>query len=209
MTYPDPPPAELAAFLAALRQHENGGSYAWREDYASSGHFGAYQIGRPEWAAWSALAGVNPADHSPAAQDRVAAGQAARYYRQFGTWRGVAIAWYGGPNRAAQDAARPGSVDNLGNPPMKVYVADIMAGMAGRGASAPQPITFPSVPGVPDPGDAVDAAAALARLVNMATSWDTLRRLLLVAAGAGMIALGFVLLGGDTPLATITATLGK
>ena len=69
----DPDPAELAKFMAIIRQHENGGSYEWREDFKSSGHFGAYQIGRTEWAAWSAAAGVNPADHSPAAQDKVAA----------------------------------------------------------------------------------------------------------------------------------------
>lgn len=220
----EPNPAELAAFMAAVRQHENGGSYAWTEDYRASGHFGAYQIGRREWAAWTAGAGVNPADHSPAAQDRVAAWQMTNYYRQFGTWRAVAVAWYGGPARGAMEARAPGSADAIGSPPIGQYADAIVSAMgrqnAAGGVDVPCPPYVPGPLGLPIPnplcpgggtvevptspgdvaedvGNLADQLRGLARFVAMLTSWDTWRRVLLTVGGAGLVALGLAIATGD------------
>lgn len=216
----DPSPSELAAYMAAVRQHENRGSYAWTEDYARSGHHGAYQIGTTEWLAWSAAAGVNPADHSPAAQDRVAAHQMTAYYRQFGSFRGVTIAWYGGPGRAAADVRSPGSVDHIGSPTIGQYVADInrllAAGNLGTSptsAGAPQGAASWNLPGtdwhVPGTGSgsgvpgaglvtgATDALGTLGNLFSLLSDWDTWRRLLLVLGGAGLVLGGLSLAGVD------------
>lgn len=204
----DPNPAELAKFMALVRQHENGGEYVWREDFNSSGHFGAYQIGRTEWLAWCAAAGVNPLDHSPEAQDKVAALQMSNYYRQFGSWELVAAAWFGGPGAAAKEKRNPGSVRGRGDGGTTIgaYMDFITAGMAGpmpAGAKGdidiPGPIDIPtSLPGT-DLVPGLSQLAALAEFTQLLLDPSSWLRLTMVIAGGGLVVIGAVLIVSDLP----------
>lgn len=107
---------ELNTFMAAMRQMETRsfeGRYLQRGPvitdpesvYYGQRALGAYQIMPGNWPAWAAEAGIPGADwRSPAAQDAVARHKFTQYYRQFGDWRLVAIAWFAGPSRAARAA---------------------------------------------------------------------------------------------------------
>lgn len=87
----------LAQFMAGLRQVEHSGSYDWSPN--SIGARGAYQF--MSYEAWAQEAGVNPNDHSPQAQDTVAAFKLRQYLRAYhGDWGMVAAAWFGGPGGA-------------------------------------------------------------------------------------------------------------
>ncbi len=124
----------VEAFLSATRQHESGGNYQIRNQSGLSNAAGAYQfIG----STWRGLGGstASAADASPAEQDRIARAYALQLFRQFHSWRLVAIAWYGGPGIAQQVAAGsdPGAPDQQGG-----YLAygDTIAGMMARGEGA-------------------------------------------------------------------------
>lgn len=112
----------LERFMEAVRNVESSGDYQRLgpvdEDLGTAR--GAYQIMSANWATWAAQAGVAGADwRDPAAQDHVARFKMTEYYREFGSWDLVAIAWFGGPGRArtAQKqgmAALTGVRDSLG-----------------------------------------------------------------------------------------------
>lgn len=88
--------ADIDKFMAAIAGKESGGNYnATNPDSGASGKF---QIMPENWGVWSREAGLGPkAARSPANQELVAKYKMQQYYQQFGNWRDVAIAWYGGP----------------------------------------------------------------------------------------------------------------
>lgn len=100
------PEAELDRFLAALRRLESGsfeGNYRAVGVDTGKGNraLGAYQIMRSNWDGWAKEAGIPGADwRDPRAQDRVARLKVLQYYRRFGSWDLVAVAWFAGPGRA-------------------------------------------------------------------------------------------------------------
>ncbi len=89
-------------FLAGLRYVESGSIYG---DYEavneSSGAYGAYQLVPKYLDYMVSTAGFDPADISdPAVQDGVAEYWAREFYRDFGNWDLVAVAWHAGASNA-------------------------------------------------------------------------------------------------------------
>lgn len=112
----------LSQFMAGLRHVENGGSYKWTVN--SAGAHGAYQI--VDWNGWARQAGVNPNDHSPAAQDRVAAFHIQQYLKRYGgNWSMVAAAWLGGPGGAETWSSGRGDPSD-GNMSISQYVGAVL-----------------------------------------------------------------------------------
>lgn len=70
-----------SAMQSIRKNIEQGGSYEWN---GSNGYYGAYQFAPSTWYAYAAKAGVNPSDHSAAAQDAVANAYASARY---GGWQ--------------------------------------------------------------------------------------------------------------------------
>lgn len=109
-TYASPVPVDMGiegldAFMLAIGGAESGGNYnATNKD---SGAHGKYQIMPSNWPAWSREAGIPGAPQTPANQERVARFKMAQYYRQFGSWGAVAVAWYAGPGAAAAWVKNP------------------------------------------------------------------------------------------------------
>lgn len=95
---------QLPQFMAAIRQVESGNRY----DIVGTDHGsrygvarGAYQIMSGIWGGWASAAGLAGADwRDPAAQDAVARHRMTKYYEQYGDWRLVAAAWFGGEGAA-------------------------------------------------------------------------------------------------------------
>src|SRR5436190_23696705 len=84
----------LAQFMRGLRHVENGGRYNWQNN--GYGAYGAYQF--TNYGGWAQEAGVNPNNHSRAAQDAVARFKIKQYLRAYnGNFSMVAAAWFGGP----------------------------------------------------------------------------------------------------------------
>lgn len=131
-------PAGLAGdvdlFMHAVGLKESGGRYHILGPQTRYGRpRGKYQILDSNWAAWAAEAGMPGADwRDPQAQEHVARHKMLSYFRRFGSWEAVAVAWFAGPGRAAQYLADPSSVaglaDVLGTSVAR-YVRDVTAGM--------------------------------------------------------------------------------
>lgn len=91
--------SDIDAFMQAISGQESGGDpNAVNPD---SGAAGMFQIMPSNWVPWAREAGADPNDRSAANQRKVAAAKMLQYYQQFGNWRDVAIAWYGGPGAVA------------------------------------------------------------------------------------------------------------
>ncbi len=126
----DNDPGSVDAFLAATRQHESGGNYKIYNTSGESNASGAYQfIGTT----WRGMGGStqNAADASPAEQDAIARKMAMQLFDQFRSWRLVAIAWYGGPAVAQQEArgSDPGAPARQGG--YRAYGDTIVRMMSG------------------------------------------------------------------------------
>lgn len=120
----------LDAFMAAIAGKESGGKYDSRNP--SSGAFGKYQILPSNWAAWARAAGLpGDAPQTPENQEIVARNQISTYYRQFGNWRDVAIAWYAGPGRVASSFGHDASQGAY--PTIAQYADDVIARMGEFG----------------------------------------------------------------------------
>jgi TP901 family phage tail tape measure protein len=123
----------MSSFMAGVRQEEQGGRYDWNNK-GNPNYHGAYQFGEPEWRAWAKGAGVNPNDHSKAAQDEVARWRMNQLAREFhGNYARVAAAWYageGGENRWWTTGYEGGS-----NPSISAYVNSVL-GYAKRAANS-------------------------------------------------------------------------
>jgi hypothetical protein len=133
--------SQLEQFMAAIRSVESGGNYnALGPKHKTMGHArGAYQIMASNWEPWAREAGLAGADwRDPRAQDAVARHKFSQYYRQFGDWRLVAVAWFAGPGRAKKAMERGiesvgGLSDSLGTS-VSGYVSKVM-GRMGQGGS--------------------------------------------------------------------------
>lgn len=64
---------------------------------------GKYQIMETIWPGWAREAGVPNADwRDPQAQEHVARYKMSQYFKRYGRWDLVAVAWFAGPGRANQ-----------------------------------------------------------------------------------------------------------
>jgi hypothetical protein len=99
---------DLKRFMNAISAQESGGNpNVVNKD---SGAHGQFQIMPANWGPWSREAGLGKnAPRTQANQNRVARYKMAQYYKQFGSWEAVAVAWYAGPGRAAAWKKDPGS----------------------------------------------------------------------------------------------------
>lgn len=85
---------DLDAFMDALIGKESGGNpNAVNPD---SGAIGLGQIMPENWEPWAREAGADPRDFSEANQRKIIKYKLAQYYTNYGNWRDVALAWYGG-----------------------------------------------------------------------------------------------------------------
>ncbi|WP_240732074.1 D-Ala-D-Ala carboxypeptidase family metallohydrolase [Egibacter rhizosphaerae] len=142
---------EIDEFLESIAQVESGGQYHIRGPQTRHGQpLGKYQILDSNWDNWAAEAGIPGADwRDPQAQDRVAQHKMLEYYQQFGSWDGVAVAWFAGPGRAHrwnQDSSSVANIaDTLGTS-VEQYVDSVLGQMhrpspgtqAGAGRMRPQ-----------------------------------------------------------------------
>jgi hypothetical protein len=90
-------------FMGIIRKIESGGNYSVVN---SIGCRGAYQFCGNNFSAWAGQILGNPnAPMTPANQDAVARGKMLEYYKRFGSWEKVALAWHSGPGAAAGQVA--------------------------------------------------------------------------------------------------------
>lgn len=136
-------PAGLEEFMRSLGQLESGNRYDIKgpthSTYGTA--TGRFQIMSKIYPGWAREAGVNPNDWSPAAQDKVARHKMSEYYRRYGNWDLVAVAWFSGPARAdkakKQGISSVGGIkDSLGTS-VSAYVSKVRAGMKSGSGQAP------------------------------------------------------------------------
>lgn len=158
---------ELDQFMLALAALESGdrdkdgNPIAGTHDYNATGPQtatygrarGAYQIMEKIYPAWAKEVGVNPNDLSPEAQDKVARHKMSQYYRRYGRWDLVAVAWFAGPGRA--DKAAKQGIESVGG--LKDVIGTSVAkyvqkAMKVMGTGPTEPLTPRREPGVPDGG---------------------------------------------------------
>lgn len=97
---------ELEQFMEALIGKESGGSATVRNP--DSGAIGLGQIMPENWGPWAAEAGADPSDFSAENQRRIIRYKLAQYYQTYGSWRDVALVWYGGAGGRARALAGGG-----------------------------------------------------------------------------------------------------
>lgn len=132
-------------FMAVISGVESGGNYnAVNPDSGASGRF---QIMPSNWKPWATEAGLGPnAPRTPENQDRVARFKMQQYYNQFGNWGAVAVAWYAGPDDAAEWLRNPGQARFTRRqgggkyPSINDYAQKAIDGMGGAsGTTTPAP----------------------------------------------------------------------
>jgi hypothetical protein len=128
-----PEASELDRFMGALIGQESGGA----EDAvnADSGAMGLGQIMPENWGPWAAEAGADPADFSAGNQRRVIRYKLAQYYANYGNWRDVALAWYGGGGsvQAIKSGRISGNATEAGGyPSLNAYADKLLASMEGQ-----------------------------------------------------------------------------
>jgi hypothetical protein len=94
----------IDAFMNAIMGKESGGdSNAVNSD---SGASGLFQIMPENWSSWAVEAGLSAdAPQTSENQRIVARHKMLEYFKEFGNWRDVAIAWYGGPGAVGYSEA--------------------------------------------------------------------------------------------------------
>lgn len=129
---------DLAAYMRAASGEESGGNPSATN--ARTGASGTFQIIPSNWPSWAKEAGVDPGDHSAAAQEKVAGHKMQEYYDQFGSWGAVAVAWYAGPEAAKHWVQNPQSPmfnqrqgPTGAEPSINQYVSTILGQMKGAG----------------------------------------------------------------------------
>ena len=115
---------EVDRFMAALAGKESGGNP--NAVNADSGAAGTFQIMPGNWERWAREAGVDPADKSPQNQYKVARMKIMQYYREYGNWRDVAVAWYSGDVSKRYSKVRQGGGKY---PSISDYADDVIARM--------------------------------------------------------------------------------
>lgn len=125
---------QLDAFMGSLRQLESGGNYRAIGPSTKYGRAtGAYQFLDSTWGGFGGYR--RAADAPSAVQDARARQLMTQYYRQFGSWEMVAVAWHGGPG-AAQRAMRTGRITGSDvNMSTQNYARRVVSGMGGGGGS--------------------------------------------------------------------------
>lgn len=108
----------LEQFMAATRQVESGGNYGVTN---SIGAFGAYQFMPGTWQTAARMAGINPNDRSPGAQDAAARALMTSYYERYGDWRLVAAAWHAGEGNADKAKLNFDYLRSIGDSNMSTY----------------------------------------------------------------------------------------
>ena len=152
-----PAASELDRFMGALIGQESGGA----EDAvnADSGAMGLGQIMPENWGPWAAEAGADPADFSAGNQRRVIRYKLAQYYANYGNWRDVALAWYGGGGsvQAMKEGRISGNATEAGGyPSLNAYADKLLASMEGQvaqglSAGTQGGLTIQERPGLADP----------------------------------------------------------
>lgn len=123
---------QLDAFMWAIGSQESG--HNPEAENRRTGAHGTWQIMPSNWSAWAAEAGLGAnAVRSAENQERVARAKMEDYYRQFGSWDAVAVAWFAGPGRARAYLRGDRSVLDLsdGNLTVGQYVSKMRRGMEG------------------------------------------------------------------------------
>lgn len=126
----NPQGSELDQFIAALIGQESGGDPTAVN--SMTGAAGLGQIMGDNWGPWAREAGADPGDFSADNQMKVIRYQVAKYYQQFGNWRDVAYAWYGGGGAPAKIAAGEWSAtreQDGGYPSFNSYADSILSKM--------------------------------------------------------------------------------
>jgi hypothetical protein len=121
-------PDEVDAFMAAISGRESSGDPTARN--ARTGAYGEFQIMPQNWPKWAPMAGLpSNAPQTPDNQRKVAKAVMSSYYKQFGNWRDVAIAWYAGPGAAVDPRKRDRNrKQGAGNEPsINQYADQVMA----------------------------------------------------------------------------------
>jgi hypothetical protein len=130
------------AFMAAISgQESNDNPDAVNSDSGASGMF---QIMPENWSSWAENAGLSPdAPQTAENQKIVAKHKMLEYYKQFGNWRDVAIAWYGGPgavNYSEEAKNKPQYYNGNRYPSINEYADQVMERFAKMGGSEKEPI---------------------------------------------------------------------
>ena len=119
------------AAMLAISGQESGGNY--NSVNSDSGASGAFQIMPENWPSWAENAGIGAdAPMTQENQNIVARHKMLEYYNQFGNWRDVAIAWYGGPGAVNySEAAKSAPQYYNGNeyPSINEYADSVMRRM--------------------------------------------------------------------------------
>lgn len=124
--------AQVDQFMNAIAVGESGGDYGAYN--AGSGATGKYQILSKYWSAWAVESGLPAnAPMTPQNQDRVARYKMLKYYKQYGNWRDVAIAWYGGAGGVKKAHAGGGYAKEGSYPSIQKYADDVVARMGSGG----------------------------------------------------------------------------
>jgi hypothetical protein len=118
--------SELERFMEALIQQESGGDPNAVNSYSGARGLGQFMY----WDEWAREAGRDPGDFSAGNQKEVIRYKLAQYYQEYGNWRDVAIAWYGGAGGVQRARAGGGnSGEGGGHPSLNQYADSLLASM--------------------------------------------------------------------------------
>lgn len=136
-------------FMASLRKMESGGNYQAVGPSTKYGRAtGAYQFLDSTWGGYGGYKSAK--DAPPAIQDERARQLMSAYYKRFGDWKLVAVAWHAGPGTAARMQRTGGSAGTADvNMSTDKYAASVVAGMGGEGPGGSYPIPVTSEGGTP------------------------------------------------------------
>lgn len=136
---------ELDKFMWSISKQESGHNYGavgpQTKSYGKA--LGRYQIMSAIWPGWAAEAGIPGADwQDPKNQERVARHKMTEYYKRYGSWDLVAIAWFAGPGRANTAAQHGidavGGISDVLGTDVRTYVNTAMGSMGQAGAGREQ-----------------------------------------------------------------------
>ncbi len=134
---------DIQSFMTAVSGQESGsdsGDYTVANE--RTGAYGRFQIMPDNWRPWvteAIQAGIEVGYEKNAVnQDKVAQWKMEQYFKQFGNWRDVAVAWYAGPNavvnRSKYDYDR--KQGNGDEPSINEYADSVMARMGKSGGGS-------------------------------------------------------------------------
>ena len=159
-------PEELRKWMWATRQIESSQNYnAYNED---SGASGAYQFIDSTWGGYGGYQSAREAP--PEVQDEAAAALASSYYRRYGSWYVVSIAWHGGPGRANEyiEGRMDPNLSDINEQGQGMYTLDYAAkAVRLMGGEIPQQELRPSGP------DLDEFMGRLGELAGYAPPMDT------------------------------------